>query len=116
MSMQQLGFFLYKVKTFYEHSIDLAVKRGIKARWLDLISTDLEDPVRLQEVFHKSASMKLNQQVLFVYDVDGNAIDNIDKVVEGGSYVCSSLRKFIPSNYGSFGNTMSPGKIMICSW
>ena len=114
--MQQLCFFLYEVITFSKHTINLPVKWGIKARWLDLICIDLEDPVRLQEVFHKSASMKLNQQVLFVYDVDGNAIDNIDKVVEGGSYVCSSLRKFIPSNYGSFGNTMSPGTIMICSW
>lgn len=53
--------------------------------------------------------MKLNQQVAFVYDVEGNPIDAIGKIVEGGSYICSSLRKFIPANYGSFVDTASPG-------
>ena len=56
--------------------------------------------------------MKLNQQVLFVYDVDGNPVDGIDKIVENGSYVCSSLRKFIPANYGGFNTTNSPGITM----
>jgi len=87
---------------------NIPVKSNISARWQD---SNVKSRVRLQDVFHKSASMKLNQQVLFVYDVDGNPIDGIDKVVEGGSYVCSSLRKFIPANYGSFTNTMSPGTI-----
>ena len=60
-------------------------------------------------MFLRSVSLKINQQVSFVYDIEGNPINNIDKVREAGKYVCSSLRRFIPGNYGSFTETLSPG-------
>ena len=53
-----------------------------------------------------SAGKKMNipNGVNYMFDTDGGRITSIDQVFDGGEYVCSATKKFVPGNYGRTGD------------
>ena len=39
-----------------------------------------------------------------MFDPEGRRITNLDQIMDGGTYICSSSKKLLPGNYGSFGD------------
>ena len=42
--------------------------------------------------------------VSYMFDTDGRRITSLEQIKDGGVYVCSASRKFVPGNYGAFGD------------
>ena len=41
--------------------------------------------------------------VSFMFDTEGRRVTNMDQIMDGGIYICSSTKRFLPGNYGSYG-------------
>ena len=39
-----------------------------------------------------------------MFDTDGRRITNLDQIMDGGIYICSSSKRFLPGKYGSYGS------------
>ena len=39
-----------------------------------------------------------------MFDIDGRRITNLDQIMDGGIYICSSSKRFLPGKYGSYGS------------
>ena len=38
-----------------------------------------------------------------MFDTEGRRVTNLDQIMDGGIYICSSSKRFLPGNYGSYG-------------
>ena len=38
-----------------------------------------------------------------MFDTEGRRVTNMDQIMDGGIYICSSTKRFLPGNYGSYG-------------
>ena len=64
-----------------------------------------KDLNNLDGLFHNVTSkMDFINGVSYMFDTEGTRITSIDQVIDGGEYVCSSDRRFIPGNYGRTGS------------
>ena len=42
--------------------------------------------------------------VSYMFDLDGKRITSLDQIQDGGIYICSASKKFLPGNYGAYGD------------
>jgi curved DNA-binding protein CbpA len=46
--------------------------------------------------------------VSYMFDKDGRRITSLEQISDKGLYVCSSSKRFVPGNYGAFGDGFAP--------
>ena len=59
----------------------------------------------LESLFNEiNPKIDLLNGVSYMFDIDGKRITSLDQIQDGGIYICSASKKFLPGNYGAYGD------------
>ena len=72
---------------------------------LDMMGYDkVNMKINIRSENYFTVRLNLFSGISYMFDSEGRRLTNIDQIMDGGVYICSSSKRFIPGNYGSFGD------------